>query len=85
MAGLGESLIKRGASIRRSLKLGAKKDKPLCRQETVEESMEEKEEKKEEEEVVWEDIEESYTLPEIPHTPLSGTCSRVFFYTRKVC
>ncbi|XP_042372509.1 exocyst complex component 3-like, partial [Plectropomus leopardus] len=73
MSGLGESLIKRGASIRRSLKFG--KNKPGKQEPLVpvsEGSTEErKEDKEEEEEEVWEEMEELYTLPEIPHTPLS--------------
>lgn len=80
MGGFGDSLMKRGASIRRSLKLGTKKDK-TCKQEPLgpvsEGSVEEKEEKEEEEEVVWEEVEEAYTLPEIPQTPLSGTVSLI--------
>uniref|UniRef100_UPI003AAF94E1 exocyst complex component 3-like protein 4 n=1 Tax=Centroberyx gerrardi TaxID=166262 RepID=UPI003AAF94E1 len=59
----GDSFLKRGASIRRSLGL-SKKDK--------EKTLVPVEEKKEEEpEPVWEEIEESYALPEIPLTPLS--------------
>ncbi|XP_041668894.1 exocyst complex component 3-like protein 4 isoform X2 [Cheilinus undulatus] len=78
MTKLGDSLIKTGASIRRSLRIGSKKDKDkACRQEllgpatkgTVEEKMEEKEE--EEEEEGCEEMEETYTLQELPHTPLS--------------
>ncbi|XP_068574097.1 exocyst complex component 3-like protein 4 isoform X2 [Cebidichthys violaceus] len=76
MAGFGDSLVKRGASIRRSLKFGSKKDKS-CRPEALvsvsenpaEERKEHKEE--EEEEEACEEMEESYTLQEIPHAPLS--------------
>ncbi|XP_029316652.1 exocyst complex component 3-like protein 4 isoform X2 [Cottoperca gobio] len=79
MSGFGDSLMKRGASIRRSLKFGGKKDKS-GRQEllvpvsegSAEERKEEKEmDEEEEEEAVWEEMDESYTLPEIPNTPLS--------------
>ncbi|XP_070776536.1 exocyst complex component 3-like protein 4 [Enoplosus armatus] len=78
MGGFGDSLIRTGASIRRSLKFGTNKDKDkTCRQEPLipvsEGSAEKRKEEieEEEEEVVQEEIEESYTLPEIPHTPLS--------------
>ncbi|XP_076605078.1 exocyst complex component 3-like protein 4 isoform X2 [Chaetodon auriga] len=77
MAGFGNSLMKRGESIRRSLTFNTKKNKdkssraePLVA--VSEGSAEEKkEEKEEEEEVVCEEMEEAYTLPELPHTPLS--------------
>ncbi|XP_035529188.1 exocyst complex component 3-like protein 4 [Morone saxatilis] len=75
MSGIGDALLKRGAFIRNSLNFG-KKDKvknpkvPFVL--LTEGSVEEKEEEKEEEEKeVWEEIKEAYTLPEIPHTPLS--------------
>ncbi|XP_031729059.1 exocyst complex component 3-like protein 4 isoform X3 [Anarrhichthys ocellatus] len=75
MAGFGDTLMKTGASIRRSLKFGSKKDK-TCRPEALvslcEGSADErKEHKEEEEEEACEEMEESYTLLEIPHTPLS--------------
>lgn len=78
MAGLGNSALTRAQSIRRSLKLATKKDKgKSARVEPLvpvsEGSVEEKKEDKEEEEEVLEEIEEAYILPEIPHTPLSGT------------
>lgn len=86
IGGFGDSLMKKGASIRRSLRLGSKKDKDkdkTCKQEplgpVLEGSAEEKKEEKEEEDVVWEEIEEAYTLPEIPHTPLSGSVSITSF------
>ncbi|XP_071368457.1 exocyst complex component 3-like protein 4 [Centroberyx affinis] len=63
----GDQILKRGASIRRSLGLG-KKDKEKTLVPVSEVPVEEK---KEEEEPVWEEIEESYALPEIPLTPLS--------------
>ncbi|KAK9534183.1 hypothetical protein VZT92_009246 [Zoarces viviparus] len=75
MAGFGNFGF--GASLRRSLKLGSKKDKP-CRPEALvslaEGSAEERkdhEEEEEEEEEACEEMEESYTPLEIPHTPLS--------------
>ncbi|XP_031684721.1 exocyst complex component 3-like isoform X2 [Oncorhynchus kisutch] len=66
---IGDSLLKKGASIRRSLRLvGNKKDKTL-KQETLQSvteiTVEEKREKKKEE------INESYILPEIPLIPPS--------------
>lgn len=69
--------MQRGADIRRSLRFGTKKDKDKNgKQESLipvaEHVLEEKEEEKEEEEVVLEEVEEAYTLPEMPHTPLSG-------------
>uniref|UniRef100_G3NLF7 Exocyst complex component 3 n=1 Tax=Gasterosteus aculeatus aculeatus TaxID=481459 RepID=G3NLF7_GASAC len=74
VVGFGDSLMRRGASIRRSLKLGSKKDKGLRPEALVSkgpgvDKMEEEEEQEEEE--AYEEMEESYTLPEIPHTPLS--------------
>ncbi|CAJ1074580.1 exocyst complex component 3-like protein 4 isoform X1 [Xyrichtys novacula] len=73
---IGESLINRGNSIYRSLRLGSKRDKnKACRPglENIfpESSLEEKKEEKVEEEEVCEEIEETYSLPELPHTPLS--------------
>lgn len=77
MAGFGDSLMKKVASSRRSLKFAIKKDKnkgptqePLVPVSEV--SAEEKKEAKEKEVVELEEIKEAYTLPEIPHTPLSG-------------
>ncbi|XP_059209239.1 exocyst complex component 3-like protein 4 [Centropristis striata] len=67
--GLTDALIKRGGNIRRSLTFRKKKDNTCKQPASVEEMKEDKEE--EEEVVVWEEMEESYTLPEIPHTPLS--------------
>ncbi|XP_074548198.1 exocyst complex component 3-like protein 4 [Halichoeres trimaculatus] len=78
MTRVGESLMKRGQSIRRSLqgkgKEGNKgKDKPP-RPDPLgaisEGQVEEKKEEVEEEEVC-EEVEETYILPELPHTPLS--------------
>ncbi|XP_038865557.1 exocyst complex component 3-like isoform X4 [Salvelinus namaycush] len=67
---IGDSLLKKGASIRRSLRLvGNKKDKTL-KQEPLQPVTEiTVEEKREREESV--EIKESYILPEIPLTPLS--------------
>lgn len=70
--------MKRGESIRRSLGFRKKdKDKPsnqdpLCA--VSEGQLEEKTEEGEEEEEC-EEVEETYILPELPHTPLSGTDS----------
>lgn len=84
MTRFGESLIKKVASSRRSLRSSAKKDKNKSSKQKLlfpvsEATAEEKKEEKEEEEVEveLEEIEEAYMLPEIPHTPLSGTS----FYT----
>ncbi|KAE8290329.1 hypothetical protein D5F01_LYC12051 [Larimichthys crocea] len=73
---IGATLLQRGADIRRSLRFGTKKDKDKNGKQdslipVAEHVLEEKEEEKEEEEVVWEEVEEAYTLPEMPHTPLS--------------
>ncbi|XP_028420976.1 exocyst complex component 3-like protein 4 [Perca flavescens] len=73
MGGFGDSLMKKGASIRRSLKFKKAiklEAATLVSEGPLEERKEELEEEEEEEEV-WEELEESYTLPEIPHTPLS--------------
>lgn len=64
-----DSILTRGETIRRSLNLGTKKDKP-CRQQPLVSVAEGPAEEKTEEKAK----EEEYTLPEIPHTPLSGTC-----------
>ncbi|XP_056283283.1 exocyst complex component 3-like protein 4 isoform X2 [Pseudoliparis swirei] len=72
----GDSLLKRGASIRRNLTFSNKKDK-TGRQEAMgyvsegpaEEGKEQKEEVEEEAEE--EEMEEAYMLPDLPHTPLS--------------
>ncbi|TNN33992.1 Exocyst complex component 3-like protein 4 [Liparis tanakae] len=74
-----EDQIQRGASLRRNLTFGNKKDK-IGRQEALgyvsegsaEEGKEQKEEVEEEaEEAEEEEMEEAYMLPELPHTPLS--------------
>ncbi|XP_034531588.1 exocyst complex component 3-like protein 4 [Notolabrus celidotus] len=84
-----DSLLKRGSSIRRSLRLGMVKDKDkTCRPEplgpvsegSVEERQEEEEEMKEE----FEEMEEEYTLPELPHTPLSVMQISKLIETEKV-
>ncbi|KAK5857809.1 hypothetical protein PBY51_011029 [Eleginops maclovinus] len=71
MSNFGGSLQK---TIRRSLNLGTRKDK-RCKPPLVpvsEGAAEERtEDKVKEEDVVWEEMEEDYTLPEIPRTPLS--------------
>ncbi|KAF3845376.1 hypothetical protein F7725_008539 [Dissostichus mawsoni] len=61
-----DSILTRGESIRRSLNLGTKKDK-ACRQKPLVSVSEGPAEEKTEEKAK----EEEYTLPEIPHTPLS--------------
>ncbi|XP_057715215.1 exocyst complex component 3-like protein 4 isoform X2 [Corythoichthys intestinalis] len=66
-----DSILKKGAAIRRSLRFSSKKDK---RQDAVQEAEEEgqaEEEKEEEAEESWAKIEETYTLAELPHIPLS--------------
>ncbi|KAI3367095.1 hypothetical protein L3Q82_008160 [Scortum barcoo] len=91
MGSFSDSIIKRGASFRRSLKFSKKdKDKPCDKEPlsavpegSAEEKKEEKEEEQEEEEEAYlrEEMEEAYTLPELPHTPLSGTrfCTLIIF------
>ncbi|CAN9502649.1 unnamed protein product [Ophioblennius macclurei] len=68
-------LMKRGGSIRRSLKFMTKKDGKLEQLGPVRENstmeVDGGKEEQEEEEEVYEDMEEAYTLPELPHTPLS--------------
>lgn len=77
MPRFSDSLLKRGENIRRSLGIGSKKVKDKTHPNTVpQSSFEEKNEEKEEEEVCQE-MEETYTLPDIPHTPLSGTASPI--------
>ncbi|XP_029901166.1 exocyst complex component 3-like protein 4 [Myripristis murdjan] len=71
-AAFADTLFKRGASIRRSLGFNNKKDKEkTAKPEPLSTASEAPVEMKREEETVWEEIEESYTLPEIPDTPLS--------------
>ncbi|KAL3969145.1 hypothetical protein ACER0C_029102 [Sarotherodon galilaeus] len=66
------SFMKRGASIRRSLKMVTKKDTDKISTKAISEaSVEEDMEEKEEEEVLREEIEDCYVLPSIPLTPLS--------------
>ncbi|XP_041710918.1 exocyst complex component 3 isoform X1 [Coregonus clupeaformis] len=67
-SGIGDSLLKKGASIRRSLRL--KKDKTL-KQEQLQPVTEITLEEKREREMERVEIKESYILPEIPLTPLS--------------
>ncbi|XP_070698445.1 exocyst complex component 3-like protein 4 [Pempheris klunzingeri] len=69
-----DTIMRKGASFRQSLRLGSNKKNKTCREEALvlsEEKKEGKEEEEEEEEEVCEEVEESYTLPELPHTPLS--------------
>ncbi|XP_051941410.1 exocyst complex component 3-like protein 4 [Hippocampus zosterae] len=70
-----DSLLKKGASIRRSLRFGSKKAKPqdaflAVRGEAKEEDRDEEDHNDDEEET-WEQTEEAYTLPELPSIPLS--------------
>ncbi|XP_013877590.1 exocyst complex component 3-like protein 4 [Austrofundulus limnaeus] len=73
MSKLGESFIKKGASIRRSLRFGSKKENEKTNRPevllTTSEGLVEKMEEEVEEEL--EEMEEVYNLPDIPHTPLS--------------
>ncbi|XP_061551804.1 exocyst complex component 3-like protein 4 isoform X1 [Phycodurus eques] len=62
-----DSLLKKGASIRRSLRFGSKKDKPQDAFLAVRDEAEEEGEEGE----AWEEMEETYTLPELPRIPLS--------------
>uniref|UniRef100_A0A3Q3AZN8 Exocyst complex component 3-like 4 n=1 Tax=Kryptolebias marmoratus TaxID=37003 RepID=A0A3Q3AZN8_KRYMA len=70
------SLIKKGVSLRRSLRFGSKKEnertsRPELLLTTSEGVMEKMEEEAEEVQEELEELEEMYTLPDIPHTPLS--------------
>ncbi|XP_054861986.1 exocyst complex component 3-like protein 4 isoform X2 [Amphiprion ocellaris] len=78
MSKFGDSIMKKGEQIRRSLRLTKKDNDKSSKQEALlpvsEGSMEEeKEEKVEEEELMeeMEEMDEMYELPEIPNTPLS--------------
>nr|XP_049595937.1 exocyst complex component 3-like protein 4 isoform X3 [Syngnathus scovelli] len=66
-----DSLLKKGASIRRSLRFSSKKDKRQDAFLAVQEEAVAKEENEEEEEETCEEMEETYTLPELPPVPLS--------------
>ena len=67
-----KSFVRR--SFRQSLKIISKKDKdPSSRQEPLQTVSEGPQEEKKEEQEVEEELEEMYMLPELPHTPLSGT------------
>ncbi|KAM4625531.1 exocyst complex component 3-like protein 4 isoform 1-T3 [Polymixia lowei] len=70
-AAFGDSLMKKGASLRRSLRDWSKVNQKTPKQESLIPVSEVTVEEKKEEEIEWEEIEESYTLPEIPPTPLS--------------
>ncbi|KAL0969010.1 hypothetical protein UPYG_G00221530 [Umbra pygmaea] len=71
-SGIGESLLKKGASIRRSLRLvGNKILKPDLLLPVAEITVENERERVEEREKGKTEVRESYTLPEIPPTPLS--------------
>ncbi|XP_033843934.1 exocyst complex component 3-like protein 4 [Periophthalmus magnuspinnatus] len=67
------SLLQRGAQIRRSL-FGTKKERKdvtETKEETKDETKVDEEEEREDEEPGNEEVDEMYTLPELPHTPLS--------------
>ncbi|XP_015233945.1 PREDICTED: exocyst complex component 3-like protein 4 [Cyprinodon variegatus] len=70
---LGDSLMKKGASIRRSLRFSSKKenDKTGRKDSAVSEALPEIMDDKEAEEEELSEVDELYSLPEIPHTPLS--------------
>ncbi|XP_027857199.1 exocyst complex component 3-like protein 4 [Xiphophorus couchianus] len=73
MSKLTDSLLKKGSSIRRSLRFPSKKesDKAARQEHPAAEALPEMREEKETEMEEMEEMEELYTLPEIPHTPLS--------------
>ncbi|XP_078031524.1 exocyst complex component 3-like protein 4 isoform X2 [Epinephelus lanceolatus] len=75
ISAFGDSLIKKGASIRRSLTFRKNRSTRgqliTVSEGSAEDRKEERQEEEEEDEEVREEMEESYTLPEIPHTPLS--------------
>nr|XP_057934589.1 exocyst complex component 3-like protein 4 isoform X2 [Doryrhamphus excisus]XP_057934590.1 exocyst complex component 3-like protein 4 isoform X2 [Doryrhamphus excisus] len=66
-----DSLLKKGASIRRSLKFASRKDRKQEAFLAVQELASKDEGKEIVEEEVLEEMEETYTLPELPHAPLS--------------
>ncbi|XP_019734262.1 exocyst complex component 3-like protein 4 [Hippocampus comes] len=71
-----DSLLKKGASIRRSLRFSSKKGKRqdallAVQGEAKEEDEDEEGEEDDGEAEAWEEMEEAYTLPELPHVPLS--------------
>lgn len=80
----GDSLVKKVASGRRSLRFSSKKDKnKVTKKELVplvEGPAETKMEESEEEEEVHEEVAEAYVLPDIPHIPLSGKITLTFLY-----
>uniref|UniRef100_A0A3B5LCR5 Uncharacterized protein n=1 Tax=Xiphophorus couchianus TaxID=32473 RepID=A0A3B5LCR5_9TELE len=82
MSKLTDSLLKKGSSIRRSLRFPSKKesDKAARQEHPAAEALPEMREEKETEMEEMEEMEELYTLPEIPHTPLSGTHHHRIFY-----
>ncbi|XP_014848089.1 PREDICTED: exocyst complex component 3-like protein 4 isoform X2 [Poecilia mexicana] len=73
MSKLTDSLLKKGSSLRRSLRFPSKKenDKAARQEPLAAEALPEMTEEKETEVEEMEEMEELYTLPEIPHTPLS--------------
>jgi len=75
MSRFSESLVKKGESIRRSLRIPRRKDDgdKKIRQTDAPSLAEMTEEEEDGAMDVFEEIDELYTLPEIPHTPLSGT------------
>uniref|UniRef100_A0A3P9KV99 Exocyst complex component 3-like 4 n=1 Tax=Oryzias latipes TaxID=8090 RepID=A0A3P9KV99_ORYLA len=71
MSKLGDSLLKKGSSIRRSLRFGIKKENDK-RMEPLEDVLVERTEgKNEREEEIPEEMDELYTLPDLPDPPLS--------------
>lgn len=86
MSKLSDSLLKKGASIRRSLRFNSKKDNNKAgRQDLPVTETETTGEKEIEEEQMLEEIEELYMLPEIPHTPLSGKHSCIILNASQSC
>ncbi|KAJ8341359.1 hypothetical protein SKAU_G00336500 [Synaphobranchus kaupii] len=67
---MGDRFLKKGAAIRRSLRLGNKKDKPTKQDQLLPVNETQSEEKLESVKVKVE-VGEAYSLPEIPFTPLS--------------
>lgn len=84
LSSIRDTLLKRVASGRRSLRSNAKKDKIKSpKQElvpVVEGPVEKrtKESEEEEEEKVPEEVEEAYVLPDLPHIPLSGKITLLY-------
>ncbi|XP_012731431.2 exocyst complex component 3-like protein 4 isoform X1 [Fundulus heteroclitus] len=72
MSSLGGSILKKGASLRRSLRFKKDSNKAAKQESPISDVLTERTgENETEEEQVLDEIEESYSLPEIPQTPLS--------------